>query len=254
MLQISSPKQSLPRELQGPHQREWPEQLLPERHHPEPVAPARLPGVHAGLRPRPGAQLPANLNLEGHSIEEAKKLLDEFKEVKDQVIGECPLSFTELQVQLKEVALIRNSGADTMQDWAAGKGWYRWERTQPGYQAKLHSVEGGAHRLFVTGPEGVVLLDKTGKPKMEFKDYLDHAASRAKAAIDAHAAEVRANTSKGTAAILSTKQINILRYQGFTVKQIDCLPLKQARGIISAAMDRWNAQREQQAQQEATAA
>jgi len=197
--------------------------------------------------------LPANLNLEGHSIEEAKKLLDEFKEVRDQVIGECPLSFTDLQVQLSKVALIRSSGARTSQDWAATDGGYRFRKTPPGYQVNLRTLAGGDLRLTVTGPNGAHLLDKTGKAGKVFKDYLDHAASHAKTAIDAHAAEVRANTSKGTAAILSTKQINILRYQGFTVKQIDCLPMKQARGIISAAMDLWNAQREQQAQQELTA-
>jgi superfamily II DNA or RNA helicase len=89
--------------------------------------------------------LPAKLDMEGHTLSECKQLLDEFAEVKDQVIGEAPMSFTELKVRMEQVDLLRTGKVHRSQEWkVTPTGDYRCVQVPVGYQANLKENRDGS--------------------------------------------------------------------------------------------------------------
>lgn len=186
--------------------------------------------------------LPVKLDLEGHSLTEAKKLLDEFDEVKERVIGECPMTFTELEVRLHQVNIMRNSGARTVQDWKATDQGYRFDRVPPGYKADLiQTDEEWILRVIAAG--GHTLLSKSVPNTHNMKSYLNSAAGAAQRAIDAHRATIPAQ-SRGTLQRLTGKQINVLLRNGHSRQEIDCMPYAKAKGTIDKVMREYHARLE----------
>lgn len=182
--------------------------------------------------------LPVKLDLQGHSLTEAKKLLDEFEEVRERVIGECPTTFTALKVRLEEVNLMRNSGAKSVQDWKATDDGYRFNRVPPGYACKMIPEEDSYRLMVVRTTTGEVLLDRKGKPNGEMKSYLDSAAGHAQRVIDDHRGSLPA-PSRGTLEKLTEKQVRVLKVNGHTHQNIDCMPYAKAKALIGSYMQAW---------------
>jgi superfamily II DNA or RNA helicase len=183
--------------------------------------------------------LPSGLDLQGQSVTDVKKMMDEFEDVKEQVIGQCPLTYQDLAVKLAHVSLIRESGANTKSDWAATEDGFRWKHSQPGYQTNLNMPEPNVYELEVTrGTE--VILSKKSKRGQPFKAYIDNAARRASEAIERHKEEHR--PSRGTLMRLSTKQIRVLKnYHSLT--EIDAMPYAKAQALIGNYMQAWQTKR-----------
>lgn len=182
--------------------------------------------------------LPVKLDLQGHSLTESKKMLDEFEEVKDRVIGECPLTYEALAVCLKQVSLMVGSGAKTTQEWRATDHGYRFTRVPPNCRADLFR-EGDTFRLVVDA-FGQRVVDRVGKPAADMKAYLDAAAIRAQAAIREHQA-LLPKVSRGTTRRLSPKQTNVLKRNGHSLSDIDCMPYMKARALIERYMSEYKA-------------
>jgi ATP-dependent helicase IRC3 len=188
--------------------------------------------------------LPATLNLQGQSLTVAKNLLDEFEEVKERVIGECPVTFEELKVRLEEVRLLQNSRARTQIQWGTSGEGYRLRTTPPGYQARLTETGPDCFMLDVMHGQKVI-LSKQGKGGHEFRAYLDKAAKYASDAITEHR---EANMpSRGTLQRLTEKQVRCLRANGYTFTAIDAMAYEHAKGAIAKAMARWNSQQQEAA-------
>jgi superfamily II DNA or RNA helicase len=185
--------------------------------------------------------LPADLDLEGESLTDAKKLLDEFEEVRDRVIGECPKTYRELKARLQEVQLLERSGAKSVQDWKTTPEGYRFARVPVGYKADLKPDEEG-WRLTVASASGGVLYDKVGHPRGEFREYLDRASAQVGRIIDTH----RAETPKGTLDKLSPGQTRCLLANRHTYQQIDAMPVGYAKKLIAEYMLAWKARTAQQ--------
>lgn len=185
--------------------------------------------------------LPVKLDLQGHSLTEAKKLLDEFAEVKDRVIGECPTTYRQLEVRLSEVNLMRRSGAKSQQDWKATDTGFRYMKTPPAYTCEM--IPNGESYQLLVKHRGETILDKTGKPEREMKAYLDSASQHAVNAIDAHRA-AQPKVSRGTLTRLSPKQANVLRRNGHSSAEIDTFPYAKAKALIQSYMERYNAVRD----------
>jgi len=173
--------------------------------------------------------LPADLDLEGESITDAKKLLDEFEEVKDRVIGECPRTYRDLKARLEEVNLLRNSGAKSTEDWKTTPEGYRFARVPVGYKADLKQEEDGNWRLTVESASSGPLLNRKGKPGGDMKAYLDSASHHIGRVIEEH----RKETPKGTLDRLSTKQIFILNKNGHPRGEVDCMPIGYAKKLVA---------------------
>ena len=185
--------------------------------------------------------LPANMDLQGQSITDAKKLLDEFEEVREQVIGECPATYRELAVKLAQVSLLRESGAQSKNDWAATNDGWKFRRTRPGYQVHMTMPEPGVWHMEVKkGSETV--LSRRGKQGKEFRAYLDSAARHASEAVARHA---EANMpSRGTLTRLTPKQVGCLKANKHTSADIDCMPYNKVQALIKTYMERWKAQKD----------
>lgn len=177
--------------------------------------------------------LPADLDLEGESITDARKMLDEFEEVRERVIGECPRTYRELKARLEEVNLLRNSGAKSTEDWKTSEEGYRFTRVPVGYKAELTEEDDGFWRLIVTSASSGVLLNKVGSPNAEMRAYLDSAAFHANHAIEEH----RKESPKGTLDRLSSKQVFVLTVNGHKRSEIDCMPVGYAKKLIAKYMD-----------------
>lgn len=186
--------------------------------------------------------LPANMDLQGQSVLATKKMLDEFEEVRDQVIGECPRTYQELAVRLSQVALLRESGAKTKTEWGAIDNGFRFLKTRPGYQCNLTTSEPGVWNMEVKKGQEVILTRK-GKPGHDFRAYVDSAARHASEAIERHA---EANMpSRGTLTRLSPKQVNVLKANGHKINEIDAMPYAKAKATIDKYMQAWQAKKEQ---------
>lgn len=187
--------------------------------------------------------LPANMDLQGQSVLATKKMLDEFEEVRDQVIGECPRTYQELAVRLSQVALLRDSGARTKEDWATSPEGWRFRRARPGYQCNLTMPEPGMWNMEVKKGQEVILTRK-GKPGHDFRAYVDSAARHASEAIERHA---EANMpSRGTLTRLSPKQVNVLKVNGHKINEIDAMPYAKAKATIDKYMQAWQAKKDSQ--------
>lgn len=188
--------------------------------------------------------LPINLDLEGHSLTAAKKLLDEFEEVKAQVIGECPTTFRQLQVRLEQVQMIRNSGAKSAADWKASADGFRFTRNPIGYQTQLLPAGDKQFDLVVTHGGGE-LLRKRGKPSDDFSAYLDKAREYAMNAIEEH----RQSIAIPTCNQIADNQYRCLRANGYSVDQINNMTTgyaKKLAGQLSKAY--WEKKKAQQSE------
>lgn len=179
--------------------------------------------------------LPVKLDMQGHSLREAKKMLDKFKEVKDRVIGECPSTYQQLEARLEQVSAMMRSGAKTEAGWKAHDNGFRFAGVPPAYQADL-LLDGDEYRLAVTlKSTGERILEKRGKPGHDFKDYLDKAADHTRAAIEKH----EESRPKGTLAKLSVKQIAVLARKGHSRDKIDNMTAGYARKLIGQYVAQW---------------
>lgn len=185
--------------------------------------------------------LPVKLDLQGHSLTEAKKMLDEFDEVKDRVIGECPLTYEDLKVRLEHVSLMTGSGARSKDAWKSAEWGYRYTKVPPQCSCNLYR-DGETFRLVVDA-FGTRLIDKTGRAGSDIKEYLDAAARRAIDAIDAHR-DTMPKVSRGTLGRLTMKQASVLRRNGHSNQDIDTMPYAKAKALIGTYMDAYRARME----------
>lgn len=178
--------------------------------------------------------LPAGLDLQGNTVTDAKKLLDEFEEVRERVIGECPATFRDLQVRLAQVDMLRQSGANSSADWRVTQDGFRFVRVPPGYQAEMLPAGADSYRLTIKrGAE--TLMDKVGKPSGEFKQYLDSAQRW----IGKKVSEYQETLSRGTLNRLSERQISVLTRRGHSRKEVDCMTYYKAKTLIAQYMDEY---------------
>lgn len=184
--------------------------------------------------------LPAELDLQGHKLNEAKKMLDEFEEVKERAISACPTTYEELEFTLRHINLLHGSNAESKDDWLATDIGYRCQRIPPGYSGELRR-EGDSWRLILTHHQGQVLLNKTANATANIKTITDYGRHRIGEAITKH----QADQPKGTFARLSQKQRNVLWHAGYaTPAAIDRLPLGYARKLIGERIQAFVRRRE----------
>jgi hypothetical protein len=189
--------------------------------------------------------LPANIDLQGHSVTDTKKLLDEFEEVRERVIGECPLTYQDLQVRLAQVNLLRQSKAKTQQDWKATESGFRFTHVPPGYKAELNPVLPEGYELRVTHHTRGELLCKTGKPSPDrtFRGYLDHAQRWIQHVVEGDKASQPA-ASRGTLQRLTEPQQWHLRRRGHSMEEIDGMPYKKAKALLDRYVPEYHAQKQ----------
>lgn len=185
--------------------------------------------------------LPVNLDLEGQSVTAAKKMLDEFEEVKGQVIGEAPRTFTRLEGRLREVQLLTRSGAKSRQKWMVSEdGNYQFGKAPPGYTAQI-TRDGEEWRLTVKC-RGEELYAKTGHQRGDVKEYFDRAAEVVSKQIETH----REANKGGTLDRLSSKQVFILTRNGHKKEEIDKMQMGYAKKLIGDYSREYYARRESQ--------
>lgn len=193
--------------------------------------------------------LPCNLDLEGHTVAEAKKLIDDHREAKEIVTDSLPLTFTELAGRLVAVDLLRSSNAQSKKKWRVVDGaTLRYEGTPAGYTATMHQ-QGDRWRLIVSHGTNSRLFDKVGRFGMDHFDgnesiamtrYLDHASEYVHKAVDEHRIVAQSNVARGTLEKLTEKQRKCLQANGHTAAEIDKMPYGMAKNLIGKYMERWN--------------
>jgi hypothetical protein len=187
--------------------------------------------------------LPANLDLEEQSLEKVKELLDEFAEVKDKVIGQCPIRFSELKAKLEQVNLMLRSEAKTVRDWKVTDRGYKFTHTPPGYSVEL-TEEPGGWKLQVKSPQGI-LYDKIGHPRNEFSEYLDRAVLVATEVVERAQAE-KPKVDRGTLQRLSKAQIWHLQRKGHSCEEIAYMPMAKAKALLARYVPEYQAQKASQ--------
>lgn len=192
-------------------------------------------------------KLPPGLDLQGHKLTEAAKLVKEFDSVRAQVLHDCPATYEELLASIERVSILNNSGARHRDRWMVTEdGSFRHGRTPPGYQATL-TQEGEQWRLQVTHGEKT-LFEKAAKPDREVKDYFDMAHVIVDHAITEHK---EANGGRGTLDwIRSFKDggrgtLYHLHNAKLTDEQIDRLTPKQVQAIVQPLRDAYFARKNQ---------
>lgn len=184
--------------------------------------------------------LPVDLDLQGQSVVAAKRLLDEFQEVKSSVIGERPKTFHQLQMRLAQVDLLRSSNAKTARHWAATKEGFRYMNLPAGYTATL-SKNGQTNAYTLTvAHRGTTILQKEGKPRGQFRTYLGYAAGWANQEVEAHKASLPP-VSRGTLARLTEKQVRCLKANRHSEAEVDAMPYKLAKHYVNKYMAAWKA-------------
>lgn len=188
--------------------------------------------------------LPCNLDLEGHSVVEAKKLMDEHESAKEIVTESLPLTFTELAGRLIAVDLLRSSNARSKRQWKVMDGaTLRYEGAPPGFEAKMYQHSNRWQLIVRRGSE--ILLDRMGKPidaicngdaNAAMTVYLDKAAQHTAATID----EWRDSQPRGTLEKLTEKQRKCLQANGHTADEINKMPYGYCKKLIGQYMERWN--------------
>lgn len=181
--------------------------------------------------------LPADLDLQGHGVVDAHKLLKRHADVAGQVIGEHPKTFKQLEVRLEEVDLLSHSGAKSRRKWkATGEGYY-YTKTPPGYSAKLLLEEGRATLEIKRGERGLLTIQRPYGSNIS--GYLDSAEERIQKVIKEEQARVKVEKqyeSRGTLERLTYKQKNVLLKKGFKLMEIDAMPYAKASAIIKKAV------------------
>lgn len=190
-------------------------------------------------------KVPTDMDLEGHTMTEGKKVSDEYEKVKEYSIAPCPIAYSEYQVQAAEIGTLLNSGARTVQKWRYTDTGYRYVGIPPGYQCDLRENSDGKFWLRVKGPQGVELIRRsTGMPNDEQgrKLALDHAVQDARAAIDAHKATCPKppKPSLGTLAWMREKTpgwLRMMKRANFQESTIDAMTKKQVVTIAQKLAD-----------------
>jgi len=191
--------------------------------------------------------LPADLDLQGHSLTEAKKMVEraETAEEMGEVLGKMPKNFEELAVVMENLDLMRNSGAKSKEKWkvcTGNPGHFLYTKTPPSYSAHL-IYEGDAGKVIIS-QGGSVLLEKEGSVGASVKAYFDHAERWINWKIKEHREAMALVTSRGTLQKLSPGRYKCLRANGHTDQQIDCMPYGYALKLIGEYMEKWNAKKE----------
>lgn len=182
--------------------------------------------------------LPANLDLQGKSVTDAKKLLDEFEEVRDRVIGECPLTYQDLEVRLNQVNLLRHSKAKSAQAWKATDHSFRYTKVPPGYQAEMTALPDGRYELAVTHHNRGDLFRKPAGNGRTLKDLLQWGEAYVNHTIQADKA-AQPLQSRGTLGRFSDKQIRVLTRRGHRRDEIDCMPYAKAKALVDKYMNEY---------------
>lgn len=182
--------------------------------------------------------LPVKLDLQGQSLTEAKKMLDEFEEIRERVIGECPTTYEELAVRLHDVNLMRRSGAKNELHWKATAYGFKYVGVPPGTSCTLVKQDDGRYRLEVVYC-GKELLRKFSKPEYGMKDYLEKAAQHAERVVSEHRASLP-RESRGTLAWMQERTpgwLRMMRRANFRDETIDAMTVKQAVTISKKLAD-----------------
>lgn len=132
--------------------------------------------------------LPCEFDLQGGSVSAAAKMLDEYKDVSAQVLGECPMTLQDLQVRLEYVRLVRNSGARSRDAWIVSPdGSYTNGHTPPGYVGKLEK-DGEKWKLSVVDCESgeIVYQKQAERRKGKIEDYFDSADAAVQKKVEEH--------------------------------------------------------------------
>lgn len=193
--------------------------------------------------------LPCNLDLEGHTVAEAKKLIDDHRDAKEIVTQSLPATFTELAGRLIVVDLLRSSNAQSKKKWRVVDGaTLRYEGAPAGYTATMHQ-QGDRWRLIVSHGTNSRLFDKVGRFGMDHFDgnesiamtrYLDHASEYVHKAVDEHRIVAQSNVARGTLEKLTEKQRKCLQANGHTAAEIDKMSYGYCKKLIGQYMERWN--------------
>lgn len=186
--------------------------------------------------------LPCEFDLQGGSVSAAAKMLDEFADVKEQVLGECPMTLQDLQVRLEHVRLVRGNGGKSRERWMVGEdGSYYHGHLPLGYQATLEK-DGEAWRMMVvhTITGEVVREAVRERRKGELSAYFESADAAVCRIVDQHKKDhPDYGRSKGTLEWMrgwkwgGTGPIRDLKSRNFTEEQIDCLTKKQVMAILA---------------------
>jgi ATP-dependent helicase IRC3 len=197
--------------------------------------------------------LPATLDMQGQGLLETKKMLDNFEEVRDRIIGECPVSFQELQTKLIAANMLRDSTARRAPLWSVSPtGSFVFNNTPPGYRAELVSTAPNQYAVRVTHA-GETLFEKTGAPlgrvvktlggdkekAIDFDDYINQAIRWSNGKIEDHQ---KAN-AKPIPKNLSDNQIRCLKANGHTMEEIDRMKEHYAKHLINVYMATYNKRR-----------
>lgn len=192
-------------------------------------------------------KLPPGLDLQGHKLTEAAKLVKEFDSVRAQVLHDCPATYEELLASIERVSILNKSGARHRDRWMVTEdGSFRHGRVPPGYQATL-TQEGEQWRLQVTHGKKT-LFEKAAKPDREVKEYFDMAHVIVDHAITEHK---EAHSGRGTLDWIrgfkdgGRGTLYHLHGAKFTDEQIDRLTKTQVQAIVQPLRDAYFARKNQ---------
>lgn len=182
--------------------------------------------------------LPADLNLEGRGVLEAYQLLERNKENRGRVVAEHPKTFTQLEVRLKEVDLLKDVKARSKSKWRATGEGYSYSKVPPGYAAVM-AVEGEVATLEIANGERL-LFNTTKRYTGDIAVYLDSAEDKIRKVIEDEKKRIQSEgVDRGTTKRLTQKQINVLHNAGYNDHAIDRMPYARARWAIGRAMENY---------------
>ena len=176
-------------------------------------------------------ELPSSLKLSGQSVTDAEKLLLKFEEAKGHIVGECPMTYRDVEIRVRQVELIKGSGAKSPNSWAVNdRGAFTYKHSQPGYHAELIPDADGKYRLKVEHKKGLV-RESPPISANNFTDVLNSAGAAMERIIDKHQAK-QPKPALGTALKLQSAGTGgwyrTLIRNNFTHAQIDTMPYAQA--------------------------
>lgn len=192
--------------------------------------------------------LPADLDLQGHSLTEAKKMIErvETAEEMKEVLGKIPKNFEELKIVMDDLELTRSSHAKSRDKWAVrteSPGTFQYTKTSPGYSAGVIRTDDTCK--VVLYHKGQPILEKTGQAGASFKAYLDHAERWINWQMKEHRDAQSASTSRGTIEKLSPGRYRCLKANGHSDQEIDCMTTGYALKLVGQYMDAWTANKAQ---------
>jgi hypothetical protein len=186
--------------------------------------------------------LPAKLDLQGQSLTEAKRMIDDYGDAVEHLEDdskEVPDTFQKLQVRLQQLELIRGA-KNVNEGWKVSDDGFRFNKLPVGYTAQLLPSVSGKYRLRVEY-RGQEIYNKEGKSDVSFRRYLQTAARAATRA----AAENEETRPKGTFERLTEKQRKVLFVRRHTQEQIDAMSFTEAKALIGRYVAEYNRRREQ---------